>query len=163
MMRFVVGYDRSQISLFPERLDDYLDEEECRAFTLRETSGGGSTAARLDAAHVVTFVPVIKGSQTDAEGGSSSRLFVVRPDGAGALGEIRTPDPRIRSPMLYPAELRARAWARLPDLAGQGQHPASRPVAVMSHHQTPPGSSMPASVKSRRNFRTRRMLVFCSS
>ena len=27
---------------------------------------------------------------------------------AGALGEIRTPDPRIRSPMLYPAELRAR-------------------------------------------------------
>src|SRR5258708_11189838 len=26
----------------------------------------------------------------------------------GALGEIRTPDPRIRSPMLYPAELRAR-------------------------------------------------------
>src|SRR5579863_2009533 len=30
------------------------------------------------------------------------------PEGAGALGEIRTPDPRIRSPMLYPAELRAR-------------------------------------------------------
>src|SRR5450631_1488831 len=29
---------------------------------------------------------------------------------SGALGEIRTPDPRIRSPMLYPAELRARAW-----------------------------------------------------
>ena len=26
----------------------------------------------------------------------------------GAPGEIRTPDPRIRSPMLYPAELRAR-------------------------------------------------------
>ena len=25
----------------------------------------------------------------------------------GAPGEIRTPDPRIRSPMLYPAELRA--------------------------------------------------------
>jgi hypothetical protein len=39
---------------------------------------------------------------------------------AGALGEIRTPDPRIRSPMLYPAELRARAWVRLPDLAKQG-------------------------------------------
>jgi hypothetical protein len=34
---------------------------------------------------------------------------------AGALGEIRTPDPRIRSPMLYPAELRARAFVRLPD------------------------------------------------
>src|ERR1700686_2943458 len=28
--------------------------------------------------------------------------------GVGALGEIRTPDPRIRSPMLYPAEPRAR-------------------------------------------------------
>ena len=77
-MRFVVGNDRSQISLFPERLDDYLDEEECRALTLRETLGDGSTAAVLDAAHVVTFVPVIKSTQTDAEGGSSSRLFVVR-------------------------------------------------------------------------------------
>jgi hypothetical protein len=31
-------------------------------------------------------------------------LTIRRP---GALGEIRTPDPRIRSPMLYPAELRA--------------------------------------------------------
>src|ERR1700741_1412450 len=28
--------------------------------------------------------------------------------GLGALGEIRTPDPRNRNPMLYPAELRAR-------------------------------------------------------
>ena len=27
----------------------------------------------------------------------------------GALGAIRTPDPQIRSLMLYPAELRARA------------------------------------------------------
>jgi AraC-like DNA-binding protein len=36
----------------------------------------------------------------------------VRPEGSGltngALGEIRTPDPRNRNPMLYPAELRAR-------------------------------------------------------
>jgi hypothetical protein len=32
---------------------------------------------------------------------------VRKPEGDGALGEIRTPDPRIRSPMLYPAELRA--------------------------------------------------------
>src|SRR5437763_10048679 len=31
------------------------------------------------------------------------------PDMAGALGEIRTPDPRIRSPSLYPSELRAPA------------------------------------------------------
>src|SRR4051794_20785583 len=29
---------------------------------------------------------------------------------AGALGEIRTPDPRNRNPMLYPAELRAPGW-----------------------------------------------------
>jgi hypothetical protein len=29
-------------------------------------------------------------------------------DFIGALGEIRTPDPQIRSLMLYPAELRAR-------------------------------------------------------
>jgi hypothetical protein len=28
-------------------------------------------------------------------------------DRSGALGEIRTPDPRNRNPMLYPAELRA--------------------------------------------------------
>jgi hypothetical protein len=35
---------------------------------------------------------------------------------AGALGEIRTPDPRIRSPMLYPAELRARVTVQLSEL-----------------------------------------------
>jgi hypothetical protein len=36
----------------------------------------------------------------------------------GALGEIRTPDPRNRNPMLYPAELRARdgsGYQRCPD------------------------------------------------
>ncbi len=27
MTRFVVGYDRSQSTLFPERLDDYLGED----------------------------------------------------------------------------------------------------------------------------------------
>jgi hypothetical protein len=37
----------------------------------------------------------------------------------GALGEIRTPDPRIRSPMLYPAELRARKFFN--GLAGSPQ------------------------------------------
>src|SRR5450631_3004200 len=36
---------------------------------------------------------------------SSIQVF----DFAGALGEIRTPGPRNRNPMLYPAELRARA------------------------------------------------------
>src|SRR5271154_4663457 len=35
----------------------------------------------------------------------------------GAPGEIRTPDPLVRSQMLYPAELRARA-AILPKFAG---------------------------------------------
>jgi hypothetical protein len=34
------------------------------------------------------------------------------PDFTGALGEIRTPDPQIRSLMLYPAELRARKRAQ---------------------------------------------------
>ena len=38
----------------------------------------------------------------------------------GALGEIRTPDPRNRNPMLYPAELRAPVLRRLSDLAEQG-------------------------------------------
>jgi hypothetical protein len=36
---------------------------------------------------------------------------------SGAPGEIRTPDPLVRSQMLYPAELRARA-AILPKFAG---------------------------------------------
>ncbi len=35
----------------------------------------------------------------------------------GAPGEIRTPDPLVRSQMLYPAELRARA-AILPKFVG---------------------------------------------
>ena len=40
---------------------------------------------------------------------------------SGALGEIRTPDPRNRNPMLYPAELRARWSFAMPAwLAGQG-------------------------------------------
>ena len=32
------------------------------------------------------------------------------PEKIGAPGGIRTPDPRLRRPMLYPPELRARAW-----------------------------------------------------
>jgi hypothetical protein len=46
---------------------------------------------------------------------------------AGALGEIRTPDPRIRSPMLYPAELRAHQCfqqvSRKPRFLGPDQVP----------------------------------------
>ena len=38
---------------------------------------------------------------------STSELTQARQDRSGALGEIRTPDPRNRNPMLYPAELRA--------------------------------------------------------
>src|SRR6201999_2844603 len=38
-------------------------------------------------------------------------------DRSGALGEIRTPDPRNRNPMLYPAELRARG---APDIRDAG-------------------------------------------
>lgn len=41
----------------------------------------------------------------------------------GAPGAIRTPDRRIRSPMLYPAEPRARGWnlnARPCDVKAQG-------------------------------------------
>src|SRR5215831_5218839 len=37
---------------------------------------------------------------------------------AGALGRIRTSDPRNRNPMLYPAELRARV-VRIAETAGQ--------------------------------------------
>ncbi len=40
-----------------------------------------------------------------------------RKEVSGAPGEIRTPDPLVRSQMLYPAELRARA-AILPKFAG---------------------------------------------
>jgi hypothetical protein len=40
--------------------------------------------------------------------------------GTGALGEIRTPDPRIRSPMLYPAELRARTLRPISRLGREG-------------------------------------------
>jgi hypothetical protein len=39
------------------------------------------------------------------------------PEKSGAPGEIRTPDPLVRSQMLYPAELRARA-AILPKFGG---------------------------------------------
>src|ERR1044072_4992061 len=49
---------------------------------------------------------------------------------SGALGEIRTPDPRNRNPMLYPAELRARAVCRLSDLAQQGQQRKPRDFSV---------------------------------
>ena len=47
----------------------------------------------------------------------------------GALGEIRTPDPRIRSPMLYPAELRAQfRMPRISELFAQFYGGANRNI-----------------------------------
>src|ERR1700738_5113309 len=54
---------------------------------------------------------------------------------SGALGEIRTPDPRIRSPMLYPAELRARA----------GSITRLDRVGPAASDQSPPGSKRASS------------------
>src|SRR5215467_8389665 len=51
------------------------------------------------------------------------------PLGAGALGEIRTPDPQIRSLMLYPAELRA--------LAGFVIQGLSSPSGTENHEALP--------------------------
>src|SRR5450830_736609 len=45
-----------------------------------------------------------RGVRTYARKECSTIEFIL---GSGAPGEIRTPDPRIRSPVLYPAELRA--------------------------------------------------------
>src|SRR5437868_8058618 len=56
--------------------------------------------------------------------------------GVGALGEIRTPDPRNRNPMLYPAELRAPAEARYqtwPDRASIGSLVTGVPPAVLAN------------------------------
>jgi hypothetical protein len=50
---------------------------------------------------------------------------LMRQENPGALGEIRTPDPQIRSLMLYPAELRAQ----------QGDPIRDRPASVTT---TPP-------------------------
>ncbi len=46
MTRFVVGDDRSQSTLFPERLDDYLGEDNpVRAIDVREVARGGHRRA----------------------------------------------------------------------------------------------------------------------
>ena len=46
---------------------------------------------------------------------------------SGAPGEIRTPDPQIRSLMLYPAELRARAQPLRDAERDHARHPINRP------------------------------------
>jgi hypothetical protein len=53
--------------------------------------------------------PAVAGDLSEPADGLSLRP---QKDSAGAPGRIRTCDPRIRSPTLYPAELRARAWRR---------------------------------------------------
>ena len=57
-------------------------------------------------------------------------------DSNGALGEIRTPDPRNRNPMLYPAELRAPhagSYQTWPDRASSGRSlVAGMPPAVLA-------------------------------
>ena len=46
MTRFVVSDDRSQSTLFPERLDDYLGEDNpVRAIDVREVARGGHRRA----------------------------------------------------------------------------------------------------------------------
>ncbi len=46
MTRFVVGEDRSQSTLFPERLNDYLGEHNpVRAIDVREVARGGHRRA----------------------------------------------------------------------------------------------------------------------
>jgi hypothetical protein len=72
----------------------------------------------------------------------------------GALGAIRTPDPQIRSLMLYPAELRARAAFR------RGAEPSrtklklqgAPSVAVLRAVQGAPARRWSASSRSRRGF-----------
>src|SRR6185312_8614363 len=69
-------------------------------------------------------------------------------DGPGALGEIRTPDPRNRNPMLYPAELRARSAPGL----------AHVPTAETSGYQTSANSTSGA-VPARRRYPASRVSV----
>ena len=62
---------------------------------------------------------------------------------AGAPGEIRTPDPQIRSLVLYPAELRARS--RLRENHRLPMPPATRVIAIaFTRHWQAPGVGRPA-------------------
>src|SRR5262245_49323134 len=56
-----------------------------------------------------TTVPIASSTSTASNAGLSLRTAVIALiERIGAPGEIRTPDPRLRRPMLYPAELRVR-------------------------------------------------------
>ena len=71
------------------------------------------------------------GSATDTKTGTNGtaerRQALEVPGKFGAPGGIRTPDPRLRRPMLYPTELQARAVATIHQQAAQG-----RPLAIMN-------------------------------
>jgi hypothetical protein len=66
---------------------------------------------------------------------------------SGALGGIRTPDPQIRSLVLYPAELRAHGVV-LAKSAGDSKWPGRKPAA-------PKNSSMPTAIPTRIRAGTR--------
>src|SRR5581483_7025898 len=48
-----------------------------------------------------------------ADPGTTLRPLLPYPCNQSAAGGIRTPDRRIRNPLLYPTELRLRPWGRL--------------------------------------------------
>jgi integrase len=50
------------------------------------------------------------GTKTGTDGAAGNEMDTETPEKIGAPGGNRTPDPRLRRPMLYPTELRARAW-----------------------------------------------------
>jgi hypothetical protein len=79
---------------------------------------GSGARLRLEPDLHLASLPSLKNLGSKSRENRSKLLILL-----GALGEIRTPGPRNRNPMLYPAELRARARGRLSDLARQGQQP----------------------------------------
>jgi hypothetical protein len=91
-----VGHVYLAQAAFDEAVRQWPDQR----LTLRQGDTGHSGASRS------TQQPVLVMSQKRAKNFGSPQ----KPLKNGALGAIRTPDPQIRSLMLYPAELRAR-WA----------------------------------------------------
>ena len=58
------------------------------------------------------------------------------PTKRGALGRIRTSDPRNRNPMLYPAELRARLFVGLPDWEAKSNISTGFPPSAATSRST---------------------------
>src|SRR5437868_9839089 len=76
-----------------------------------------ATARRRGAPGTCGFFPRFSGTAKPAHGSFSEAETAPSPD---APGVIRTRDPRIRSPMLYPAELRGLDHARALRDGGRG-------------------------------------------